>query len=75
MEVNTVSNDHDLLIEIHRDVRHIRNCIDDHEIRLRVLERQHNQWLGRDGAIVSSIAIVVSTLVTAISWLANWVMR
>ncbi len=68
-------DDHDLLIEIHRDVRHIRTCIDDHEIRLRVLERQQNRWLGRDGAIVSAIAIVVSTFITVIGWLANGVMR
>ena len=46
-----------------------------HEIRLRVLERQQNRWLGRDGAIVSAIAIVVSTFITVIGWLANGVMR
>jgi len=68
-------SDHDLLIEIHAEIRHVCKSVTDQECRIRNLETQQNRWLGRDGAIVTGIAIAVSTIVTVIGWIASWVLR
>lgn len=39
------------------------NLLDDHESRLRVVEKQQSRWLGRDGAIVAGISAAVSLLI------------
>lgn len=59
--------DRDLLIEIRTDVKHLLATQADHEVRLRVLEAQRNRWLGRDGVIVTTISVAVSSAVALIS--------
>jgi len=65
----SVQTDHDLLVEIRQDVKYIRETISDHERRLRLIEQQHNRWLGRDGAIVFAISLFTSLVVALLSWL------
>lgn len=60
-------SDHDLLVRIDEKVDHIIERLDDHESRLRPLERQQNRWLGRDGVIVTAISVAVSFAVALIS--------
>ena len=64
-----MQTDHDLLVEIRQDVKYIREMVSDHERRIRVIEQQHNRWLGRDGAIVFAISLATSLVVALISWL------
>ena len=63
----SVQSDHDLLVEIRQDVKYIREMVSDHERRIRVIEHQHNRWLGRDGMIVATISVVVSLAVALFS--------
>ena len=67
----SVATDHDLLVEIRQDVKYIREMVSDHERRIRVIEQQHNRWLGRDGAIVFGISLFTSLVVAFISWLSG----
>jgi hypothetical protein len=62
-------SDHDLLVRIDEKVDHIISRLDDHEARLRPLESQRHQWLGRDGVIVAGISMGVSVAVALITWL------
>jgi len=66
-----VQTDHDLLVEIRQDVKYIRETISDHERRIRMIEQQHNRWIGRDGAIVFAISLFTSLVVAFFSWLAG----
>ena len=63
------ASEHDLLIEIRGDVKRLLQCIDDHESRIRNIEKQHFTWLGRDGTIVAIISAGVSGLVALIAYL------
>ena len=65
----SVQTDHDLLVEIRQDVKYIREMVSDHERRIRVIEQQHNRWIGRDGAIVFAISLATSIAVAFLSWL------
>ena len=65
----SVQTDHDLLVEIRQDVKYIRETVSDHEQRIRVIEQQHNRWIGRDGAIVFAISFATSIAVALLSWL------
>jgi len=67
----SVQTDHDLLVEIRQDVKYIRETISDHERRIRMIEQQHNRWIGRDGAIVFAISLFTSLVVAFFSWLAG----
>lgn len=67
-----MQSDHDLLVEIRQDVKYIREMVSDHERRIRVIEQQHNRWLGRDGAIVMMISAAVSAFVAVFAALAGW---
>jgi len=71
----SVQSDHDLLVEIRQDVKYIRETISDHERRIRVIEHQHNRWLGRDGAIVFAISLATSIAVALLSWLTGGGLR
>ena len=66
-----MATDHDLLVEIRQDVKYIRETISDHERRIRMIEQQHNRWIGRDGAIVFAISLFTSLVVAFFSWLAG----
>lgn len=70
-----MQTDHDLLVEIRQDVKYIREMVSDHERRIRVIEQQHNRWLGRDGAIVFGISLITSLVVAIISWLSGGGLR
>lgn len=64
-------SDHDLLVRIDEKVDHIISRLDDHEARLRPLESQRHQWLGRDGAIAGGLGLIGGAIITLILWLAG----
>lgn len=56
-------SDHDLLLEIRGDVKHLVTQGEDQETRIRNLENQQFRWLGRDGAIMAGLSAVVAFVV------------
>ena len=68
--------DHDLLIEMRGDIKHLilgqtemKNELYGEKgicSRIRCLEDNQNRWLGRDGAIVAGISFAVSLLIAGI---------
>ena len=70
-----MQTDHDLLVEIRQDVKYIREMVSDHERRIRVIEQQHNRWIGRDGAIVFAISLATPIAVAFLSWLTGGGLR
>jgi hypothetical protein len=57
------------LMRIDTKVDKLLICQEDHETRIRAVETQHNQWLGRDGAIVAGISATFTVIGLAIQ---NW---
>jgi tetrahydromethanopterin S-methyltransferase subunit G len=64
-------SDHDLLVRIDEKVDYIVSRLDDHEARLRPLESQQYQWLGRDGAIAGGLGLIGGAIIALILWLAG----
>jgi len=60
--------DHDILIEIRSDLKHVITQQCDQECRLRELEQQNNRWIGKGNAIaaVTSFLVAVGTLAIGI---------
>lgn len=58
----TEENDHDILIEIRSDIKHIVNCQTDHEIRIRGVENNQLKVLGV-GTLTGFIAGFISRFI------------
>jgi hypothetical protein len=79
-ELAQYQSDHDILIELRTEMRLLRETvkasfdgtsriIDDHELRLRAIEKEANRFIGRQsisGAVIGSIVALVAAVITAI---------
>lgn len=59
-------SDHDILIRLDENVRVLHEKVgkltDDHEDRIRALEREANRWIGRQSVIGGAIGAAVSVI-------------
>jgi len=71
-------SDHDLLIElrvvsseIRKDIKDLKDgthdMLTDHELRLRVLEKDSNRWVGRQSTIGGAIGVAAAFIAAFIS--------
>ena len=59
-DIEEPQSEGELIRMTYRMVKDLKECKDDHENRLRIVEKQQFKWIGRDGMVVAGISGLVA---------------